>query len=115
MNFSDTDLIVLGSLLGFIIVCVIIIIVATKNHLHKTPFKPNFVRLSDGSLQMEFLEFGGLQKSRTERFLKEYYAGKSVSYEGNTYHIAEIREVGYTSVARVNDVKMVAYLEEING
>ncbi|MFV0362883.1 MAG: hypothetical protein ACK5LL_07320 [Suipraeoptans sp.] len=96
-------------LVAIFVVLVIIIIFSSYYHVKKAKFKPKFRELSDGSIQMEFGEFGGAQTSRTERFLQEYKIGQEVTYGGEKYFIEEIREVSDPSVVR-NDIKMVCYL-----
>ncbi|MDR3258152.1 MAG: hypothetical protein LBT51_00870 [Fusobacteriaceae bacterium] len=94
------------------IVLIIIIIIASYNHVHKASFKPKFVTLSDNSIQMEFYNFGGIQKERTRRFYSQYTIGMEILHQNKKYKITEFKEIDDSSTIRV-DKKIVAYLEEI--
>ena len=69
-------------LLALIVVLVIVIAVASYNHVNKSSFNPKFIQLSDGSLIMEFYNFGGLQTARTKRFYEQYKPGMTVTHAG---------------------------------
>ena len=97
---------------GIAAALIVAIAIGSVYHVKKAKFKPVFRRLSDGSLQMEFTGFGGLQTTRTERFQAEYPVGRQVSYQGKLYQIVDIRAVSDAGLART-DLKMVCYLEEI--
>ena len=104
------DLFLVGCI-GVAVVLIVIVIIGSYHHVHKAGFKPKFVRLSDGSIQMEFDGFGGIQSSRTKRFHEEYRQGMTVSYQGGEYIITDIQEQSNPTLARA-DLKMVCYLEE---
>ncbi len=96
---------------AIIFVLVIVAIIGSRNHVRKAAFKPKFMKLGDGTVNMEFYNFGGLQTARTKRFYEQYKVGMQVSCEGKEYRIAEFKEVAIDSLVR-SDVKIVAYLEE---
>ncbi|MGP1455713.1 MAG: hypothetical protein ACTTJ7_08165 [Treponema sp.] len=98
---------------GSIVILVIIIIAGSYYHVHKAKFKPKFIETSDGKVRMEFYEFGGLQKRRTERFMQQYKNGQKISWNARNFEIEEIKLQDYNSAMRVHDVKMVVYLKEI--
>ena len=108
--FSEIDSVFI-ILCGIIILLVIIVAVASYRHVHKTGFKPKFIHLSDGSVKMEFYNFGWIQRDRTKRFYEQYKAGMTVPYNGTSYRITELKEISDSSILRP-DVKIVAYLEE---
>jgi hypothetical protein len=112
MDFLGEDTTFFMILVGIIIVLIIVLVVGINHHIHKAPFKPKFKKLSDGSLQMEFDGFGGIQTSRTKRFLEEYKEGMKVEYQGKMYEIEEIKEQSEVTVTRTDRV-MVCYLREV--
>jgi len=112
MNFLGEDTAFFMVLVGIIIVLIIVLIVGINHHIHKAPFKPKFKKLSDGSLQMEFIGFGGLQTSRTKRFHEQYKVGMKVEYQGKRYEIEEIKEQSEVTAMRA-DIVMVCYLREV--
>jgi hypothetical protein len=105
----DPFLLVCGAI---ILVLVIAIVLGTYHHVYKAKFKPKFIQFSDGSLQMEFSEFGGVQTTRTERFYKQYKIGMQITHNGKNYEIVQFKEICNPSVIRT-DLKIVAYLEEV--
>ena len=80
-------------------------------HAHKSNFRPKFLALHDGRLQMEFDGFGGIQMTRAERFYEQYHEGMQVTYDGIQYVIAQIREIPNRSVVKT-DIKMVCTLSQ---
>ena len=113
--FSDmdsTDITVLLVSGGLILVIIVIIIIGVYRHTYKAAFKPKFIALSDGSLKMEFYNFGGVQTTRTKRFYEQYQVGMVVPHNGRQYRIAELKEVADLTWSG-QDLKMVAYLEEV--
>ena len=91
---------------------IVTVIVGSYYHVHKAKFKPKFRKLSDGSLQMEFSGFAGLQTSRTKRFYEQYKVGMKIEYDGKFYEIEEIKEQAELGVARTDQI-MVCYLREV--
>ncbi|MDH6365977.1 MULTISPECIES: hypothetical protein [unclassified Breznakia] len=108
----DEATLVIGGCTVVIIVLVIAIILGSRHHVKKAAFKPVFRKMDDGSLCMEFLNFGGIQKERTRRFYEEYAVGKTVSYQGIIYEITQIKEVTYETLAKKYNIKMVVYLRQ---
>ena len=112
MDFLGEDTAFFMILVGLIIVLLVVLIVGINHHIHKAPFKPKFQRFSDGSLQMKFNGFGGMQTARTKRFNEQYKAGMKVEYQGIEYEIEEIKEQGEATLAG-GDLVMVCYLREV--
>jgi len=98
-------------MLGIIVVLLVIAVIGIRHHLYKAKFNPEFRSLSDGSLQMEFAGFGGIQTTRTKRFYEQYRIGMKVEYQGNEYQIEEIQQQSDPSMIR-RDVIMICYLKE---
>lgn len=109
----DTDTIVIIGLIVFIIIMIGVVIIGSYHHVNKAKFKPIYKTLSDGSLQIEFSGFGGLQKERTKRFLDEYSVGMNIIYNDKEYIVEEIKEVAEGTITRA-DLKMVLYLKEVS-
>ena len=109
MDFLGEDTAFFMILVGIFIVLLVVLIVGLNHHIHKAPFKPRFKRFSDGSLQMEFTGFGGMQTARTKRFNEQYEEGMKVEYQGIEYEIEEIKEQG----AAGGDVVIMCYLREV--
>jgi hypothetical protein len=105
----DPFILVCGILFGALVIGIII---GSYHHVHKASFKPKFVLLSDGSLQMEFYNFGGLQTERTKRFYNQYSIGMEIAYQNKRFKITQIKEIDDSSTLRL-DKKIVAYLEEV--
>ncbi|MDR3314937.1 MAG: hypothetical protein LBS98_00420 [Coriobacteriales bacterium] len=99
---------------ALIAVLLVIVVIGVYRHAHKTPFKPKFVGLSDGSLQMEFYDFTKDSSStRTKRFYAQYHVDLEVPYKNRHYKIVEIKEIADPRLLGGSDTKIVAYLEEI--
>ena len=98
---------------ALIVILLVIVVVGVYHHNHKATFSPKFVKLSDGSVQMEFLDFvKNSSSARTKRFYQQYYVGLEVSYVSQRYKIAEIKEITDLKLLGGSDAKIVAYLEE---
>ena len=112
MDFLGEDTAFFMILVGIFIVLLVVLIVGLNHHIHKAPFKPRFKQISDGSLQMEFNGFGGVQTARTKRFHEQYKVGKQVEYQEKRYEIEEIKEQSEVTLVS-GDIIMVCYLREV--